>query len=68
MFRTGYHKCDKMPHHEFIEKEQTYWHIHNRNLSPAEYRVNLKDGICPYCKEELKDMRGDEGNVNFLRF
>lgn len=49
----GYHKCDDMPEDEFMEIQQTLWHIHKTNKLHSEYRINVNDGICPYCGEQL---------------
>jgi len=56
--QTGFHKCDKMPSTEFAEKQQSFWHIHSTDKKHSQYRVDLKDGICPYCDEILADFGG----------
>ena len=53
--RTGYHKCGKMPRKEFVEKQQLGWHIHRTDEKHSTYRVDLKDGICPYCHQNLQE-------------
>lgn len=50
---TGYHKCDQMPEYEFAEKQNLGWHIHSVNMLHSQFRIDLKDGVCPYCKIEL---------------
>lgn len=53
--RTGYHKCLDMPEEEFIEKQQSNWHIHRINEPHSKYRINIHNNICPYCMKELKE-------------
>lgn len=54
--KTGYHKCAEMPQNEFIERQQNFWHIHKTDIPHSKYRKDLRDGICPYCNENLNDV------------
>jgi transcription initiation factor IIE alpha subunit len=51
----NYHKCKEMPEIMFAEKEFTCWHIHKTSMKHSQFRVNLKQGFCPYCKCNLEN-------------
>ena len=53
--RTGYHRCDKMPSNEFIEKQLKGWHIHRTDMKHGDYSKELQGDMCPYCGEQLKE-------------
>lgn len=51
--RQGFHICSTMPVSEFAEIQQSGWHIHKTTMKHSEYRVEIEDGICPYCGRDL---------------
>jgi hypothetical protein len=52
-----------MPGHLFIEKQKRHWHIHSREKPHSQYRIDLKDSICPYCGVDLNAEREQAGGA-----
>ncbi len=51
--RISFHQCPQMPRNHFAEKQLLYWHVHRTGTPHSEFRVDLRDGICPYCGKNL---------------